>query len=314
VVICATCVLASTACTATPYAATVGEVGVSQARLYHELDALAGNGQYVSAINDQGNEGTGVFVQGDAHDTYSAEWVAEVLTQLVVATAVTRRLAKLHESPSPADLAAAQAVDAAEFQHQWEGFSPAFRAEQVLRDADLDMLASDDISPATAHAVYAASARYFFTQICVREVTAVNLGLAAEAQSNLDASGALGTALAGEVSSTRGCFDPTSLGDQSSDFAMDVLTLAPGKASPPEPRNGGYQVIEVTSRRNLPYGPAVAKALSVALDQAQGTPDPVLTHLLASIDVEVNPAFGTWTSGVYGYGVVPQTWLSPVGS
>jgi hypothetical protein len=58
----------------------------------------------------------------------------------------------------------------------------------------------------------------------------------------------------------------------------------------------GYQVVRVTSRAAQPYSQDLQQVLSLVIVSSQGTPNPVITGLLAKASVRINPAYGTWSS------------------
>jgi hypothetical protein len=88
-----------------------------------------------------------------------------------------------------------------------------------------------------------------------------------------------------------------------------VLKLAPGQAAQPQQTSFGYQVVEVDSRLEQPYGPAVEEALALGVTQAQNSADRAYDAIVSHAKVHVDPQYGTWNHK--DLAVVPS---SPLGA
>ncbi len=129
--------------------------------------------------------------------------------------------------------------------------------------------------------------------------------------------GASGSAQAASTGGAQFCQSPQQLIQQSAPFAALVSSLAPGKAGI-IPESFGYQVVLVRSRTVIPFDATVAAVINVVSLGAgiSATSWPVqgdanstgLTTILKSAKVQVNPAYGSWTTALPAPPYIPQVW------
>lgn len=296
-------------CDASPYAARVGPVVIKEAQLDADLAAQSSNAAYVAAF-DRANGSSGVTVAGDAPGTYSSRFVANVLTELVYAAVIREHLVAARRMPGPGLLAAARAVDSAVFGDIWEGFPASFRDQQAEIDAEHALIEPTSISRSILRKVYEAHRQYFFSRVCVREVAVsvtnqagkVDYAASLEKASSLQAAIDLGTRSPSGAGGQLACYSQARFEQLPAAVRDAVIGLPVGHAAKPRRARYGYEVLAVQSRRRIRFGADVARALSVAIRESRGSPDPALARLLRAAHVQVDPAYGTW---------VPATSTSP---
>ncbi|MGI8493580.1 MAG: hypothetical protein ACR2NJ_12675 [Acidimicrobiales bacterium] len=324
-------VLAVSACDASPYAAVVNSHVISQSEFNTELRYLASNRGYVAAVDQQGaSSQSQVQVEGDAPGTYSNSWVSYVLTQTIEADAVHQYLLAQHKAPSDAQVAAARAVNEIKYGPLWTAFPAKYRDTIVTRDSERAVLEPlGSANPTQLESLYKSNRKYFFTQVCVKEVDVTgSLAQARQVADQLTTTAAPTTApptttpptatTPPTTAPTSGgavtCYSQADLENQPRSLVSTIMGLAPGMAAPPAKTTFGYKVLAVVSRDDVSYSDDVKQALSVAVSQATGTPDVALAVVLAKTKIRVNPLYGTWhygssaaTSGVQP----PPTPLAP---
>lgn len=304
--------LGASACSTAPSAASVNSVGINQAALNARLKALASSKGYVSALDRQGAS-QGFTVAGDASHTYSNQWVAGVLSQMIVTSAVHQYLAAHHRLPGSRMLAAAGAVDRAEYGSLWRTFPASFRRAQVQSDAEHAEIEPISVPASTLATVYHDNLKYFYTRVCTRQVAFSVKGSGGTVDFAASRRAAAGAAATFERTHRIGgsviCYSPSSLESQPASVADTVLGLAVDHASSPQRTGYGYRVIAVTSRNLLPLGADVARALSVALSASSSAPDAALDRIVSHANVQVNPQYGRWhaPSSTSGPGVIPPS-------
>ena len=167
----------------------------------------------------------------------------------------------------------------------WSSFPPAFRNTLTIRLAEDATLTPTSVDDATLQRVYQQYKPYFFSQVCLLEAAAFSL---AQAQ-QLSQSGYPG--------GSQVCYSQAQFENQPSDFTAAVMKLGLYQTSQPIKTRYGYQVVEVVSRDVIGFTPQLQRVISVAIVNAQGSPNPVVDDLLASARVKVNPQYGTWSQG-----------------
>ncbi len=277
--------VAATGCDASPYAVTVNSQVIKQAGLYSELRAWSDNRTYVQAFDaaeSASNGGSGVTVAGDTPSSFNTTWVASIMSGMVAATAVDQRAAATGRIPLSGLQTAARSVSEIDHSGYWEQFSQAFRDVLTTRLATQAAITPASTPAATLRSLYNQYRTYFFTQVCVVQASAFSLA-AAQA-----------IAAAGVPNGTQLCYNQRQFEQQPVAFQTSVRGLAVGSISPPLKTSYGYQVVQVLSRNVQTYGPDIERTLSVAYVTASGASDPVLSGVLSSAKVRVNPAYGTW--------------------
>lgn len=309
---CGALALGASACSAAPYAATVNSVSINQAALNARLKTLASSKSYVRALDRLGAS-RGFTVTGDAAHTYNNQWVDGVLTQMIVDSAIHQYLAAHHHLPGRRMLEAARAVDEAQYGSLWLTFPASFRRSQVQSDAEHAEVEPVSVPRSTLLSVYHHNLKYFYTRVCIRQVAfavrtasgapnyAASRRAALAAQASFDRTHRIGGSAI--------CYSPATLERQPASVVNTVLDLAVGKASSPQRTGYGYRIIALSSRRVLPLGSDVARALSVALSASRAAPDAAVNRILARTHVKVNPEYGTWhpPTSSSGPGVVPPS-------
>lgn len=275
--------LIASGCDTSPYAAVANAHTIKQTTLNAELAAWAGNKQYVNAF-DSANGSSGVNVAGFAPGTYNSGWVASILDNAVVASLIHQHLRALHEVPDQSTMQAARAVSEIS-QIGWSSFPPAFRNALTVRLAEDATLTPTSVDSSTLKRVYQQYKPYFFSQVCLLQAAAFSL----EQAQRLSASGYPG--------GSQVCYSQAQFENQPADFSQAVMKLGLYKVSQPIKTRYGYQVVEVVSRDEFAFTPQLQRVISVAIVNAQGSPNPAVDDLLVSAKVKVNPQYGTWSQG-----------------
>jgi hypothetical protein len=164
----------------------------------------------------------------------------------------------------------------------WYQLSPSFRQVLVERLAEQSVVTPVSTDQATLKRVFDQYRSYFYSQVCVLEA----FGTLSEMQA---LSGG------GTISGTPVCYDQATMEQQPQDYQKAVLSLDVGKKSQPIQTGSGYQVVQVTSRVEQPFGTEVQKVLSTVVSEAQGSGvASTITDLVTAARVKVNPTFGSW--------------------
>ncbi len=307
-------ILLASACDTSPTAATVGSQRIKQTALNAQLKPLAGDRAYVSFAQSRG-----VSVAGAAPNTFSSEWVASVLSQMVTASALSQYVNGHGRQPDAATLDAARGLGAGLWGDLWYGFTPSWRnllTQAYADQAQIEPLPSDLTDVRAAFDQHRAD---FFTQVCVR-VIAVSV---TDANGNIDFSASLVKAQeavelynishsvsgAGINGGTVTCYSQSDFEQQPLPFIQGVRSLAPGRAQQPQRTPYGYSVLAVDSRQSETLTPEVQAVINVGLVLSSNQADTALNQVLARTRIRINPQYGTWQEGssTQGPGVVPPT-------
>lgn len=287
-----------------PYAAVVNGSEVSQTQMQDAQSAVASNAGYRCTIEADGT--SHVFGAGDG--TYNAAFSAEVLSILIQDKVVGQDLVRLG-LPEPASLqpvALAQVEGASTPATGCSGtgasviaaFPSSYRQQLIRFQVDEDVLAGHlarTTLTAGGLAVYSASHRAATTLACVsvivveKKATAVALrsrivrgaSFAALAKANsLDTSTApKGGAL--------GCIPDAEF---SAPLNNDVAALRIGRVSPPTSFSSAWLLLLLTKRSPETYSELVSSILT----QEQSPLGKLITHLVRSAKVELDPQYGSW--------------------
>lgn len=326
---------ALSACDASPYAASVNGSTIKQAALNTELRWATIASDFTTTLvgNYNSLNNVALAVHGDSSNTYSTEWTAYTLSQIVQGRLVRQAVAARGGAPS-SDLYSA-ALGGIEIESggvtgpKGNGgvtqMTPSYLVNLTQRLADHAYLET----PASLSALQGFYTHYlanFYSQVCVTQasvsVQGANGGVDYTQSQTQAATVAQRMANAGPNASGVGgassCYTHEQLDAQAPSFINTVVALAPSHASI-QKTNYGYQVIDVSSRANLPLAGPVAQLLTTLVYDLQSPgSDTVLLRLEAKANVRVNPAYGTWrppTSAAPAQVVAPAASpTTPVGS
>lgn len=274
------------ACDASPYAASVNGVTVSQLSLNTQLKQWSSNQTWVTSFdsaNSQQNGGSGTTVSGTGGSgTYSSTFVADILDNMIQVQIIHQHLAATGNLPGLDEVVASRAVNEFLRSNYWDGFSPQLRSFLVDQLAEQAPLTPVSTNTATLRGAYGQIQPYLFSNLCVTTASAFDDAAAQKLASSPHLQGA------------QVCYDQSSLEDQPKAFQDAVAKLSVGQTAAPVKTSYGYQVIRLDSRRSPGFSQGVQRVLSVAT--ASSAP-PAVTKLIDSAKVKVNPAYGTWTKG-----------------
>lgn len=277
------------ACDASPYAAQVGGQVIKQTALMRELKAWAGAPGYVTEFNNSNsnaNGGSGITVAGAAAgSTYNSIWVANQLNGMIEAAIIHQNLASTGNLPDQALLDAARSVSEIAESAFWYQLPTWFRDTLVERLAEQAALTQITTSLTTLKQAYQQYQSYFFSQVCVRQAFGTQADMQQISQS-------------GNVGGVPVCYSQADFEQQSSTYQKTVMGLAVGQVSSPVQNGLGYEVVQVASRVQQPFGSEMQRVLGTVIAEAGGAGvAQVITQLVHTARVKVNPAFGSWHNG-----------------
>jgi len=311
-------------CGTAPYAATVNGQAISVQQLAAQAREWASSPAFVkvqdaefaaqasSAIQSGQTNVPTETVEGNGTGTgvYGMYWTTLELSNMVTSIALHQYLAARHELPSAEQVQAAWSAEWAENPTVWDQVGPAARQSGALYDAERAQLVA--VVDAKADASFYASHRDdFWSSVCLlsEDVTVSSSSGAVDFPASKAEADKVAGALeanptsppASVANGSRYCDSPEQLIEQPQDFQSAVLGLAPGRAAVLR-ENWGYQVVQVTSRQQIPYSGRVAGDIEVVVSDggAQGQPnsETKVIGILKRAKVRVNPAFGTWATNL----------------
>lgn len=311
-------------CATAPYAATVNGEPISEQQLAAQAREWASSPAFVrvqdsefasqaaQALQSGQTNVPTESVEGNGTGTgvYGMYWTTVELTIMITSTALRQYLAAHHELPSPQQVAAAWSAEWAEDPVVWSQVGPKARASGATYDAERAQLVKA-LDAKADQQFYSSHRQYFWTSVCLLSddvALSSSNGSLERAASKVEAE-KVASALAAHPSSpppevangSHFCQTPEQLIEQPSAFQAAVQGLAPGRVTVlAEP--WGYEVVQVTSRAEIPYSSAIAGDIEVVTSEggAQGEPNSQtkIIDILKRANVKVNPAFGTWATNL----------------
>jgi hypothetical protein len=156
--------------------------------------------------------------------------------------------------------------------------------------ADEAALGPPTIATAELKNVYDSSRNraYFFTQVCVKQVSAFTIN---------EAETIAGT---GVAAATPVCYDQVGLEVQPATYRSAVMGAAVGALAQPVQYGSGFEVVQVTSRTEQGFTPAVESTLEALAAEAAAVSSGGNTtadkSVLSKLHVSINPAYGVWSA------------------
>ena len=312
-----------------PAAATVNGDDISQQELDDELEAIAGNEQYLASI-----EAGGLAVKGEGEGTLTNAFVSRVLTRQILLRLVHDELEERDLEVAAEDLEDAEpsVIQSVGGEEVFQAFPKAYRETLVRRNAEVAVLQQDlggnEVTDEAVREFYEANTEQF-AQTCVSHI----LFGATDDTGQLDQEATQGqieqltaAAAAAKAEITAGAdfaaiasqrSVDTSNKDRGGDLecgpagrfvpefetAMDALEV--GAVSDPVVTQFGVHLIRVTDRKPQTFEeaePQIRQQLQGEGEQAFST---FLQEALAGAKVSVNPRYGTFSKDGQSPGVVP---------
>jgi hypothetical protein len=275
------------ACDVSPYAAAVNGQTISVNSLNHLLDAWASNPAWVQSFdssNAQSQGGSGAAVVGSGGPgTFSSQFVADVLGDVIQVTAVHQRLVATGNLPTSDEEVASRALNEALRAQYWDKWPVQIRSLLVEQLAEQGALTAVPSDPSALQQGYSEIEPYLFSSVCVSEASAFNAGQAASIIAS------------GHVQGTRICYDQAAIEGQSAAFQAAILKLSSvGQVSAAVPTAFGFQVLQLSSRTTPGLSPGVERVLTIASAQSEPA---AISSIVTAAHVKVNPAYGTWSNG-----------------
>lgn len=333
------------ACTTAPPAATVNGQVISQTELSDYIRGWAASPAYVQEFDRtsqlvargaqaQGESNYPTFTvegTGSGPGTFGLPWTAGKLTALVSAVAVHQYLEKHGKEPTNAQRQAAWTSEEAASPTVWPELTPAIRSSVAEATAEEAVAEGKPASASTARKFYQAHLSSYWNRVClttqdvsVRAPDGTVDMAASHSRAETVAGDLVAAASEGNLASLRAgaryCLTPEGLVLKQSTFRSEVSSLAVGKAGLVT-QPWGYEVVLLRSRRAIPFTAQVAPVIGVVADLSSideglaryvwpvigGTDDTSLVDILKHADVQVDPAYGSWTTGLQSP-FLPQVW------
>lgn len=294
-----------------PFAAKVNGDTISTDAVEDELAAIAANDQYVGAI-----EASGVTVRGEGEGTFDSAFVAQILTRQIAFLLISQEIDELGLEVTEADVESARNAVSAQVggQEVFDAFDQSFQDLLARRTAEVSVLQAGLAEiPAGAEA---ARAFYDENRDLFAEACASHILLETEEAANDVIARIQGGADFAEIARTESI--DTGSGANGGDLGCaprgvyvpefeDAIFESPvGEVVGPVATQFGFHVIRVDERTIPPFDEIqdeVANRLAQQGEQAFGE---FIQEAFDTAEVEVNPRFGSWATGVQP-GVVPPT-------
>jgi len=226
--------------------------------------------------------------------TYGLFWATETLAAMAEAAAVHQYLARRGVGPTPTELAAAWAAEDAEQPQVWQQLPAQLRAAAASRDAEMALAETKARISSTDLKFYREHVASFWSQVCLRSVDVTVAG--AQGLREAETIAANPRQMVGFAAY---CLTPDGFTAQSRPFRALVGGLAPGHAGPVA-ESYGYEVVQVTSRTEIPFSRAVAKDIDVVAVQGGSEQQPPSNSSIAAIckaaHIKVNPRYWPWST------------------
>lgn len=312
-------------------AAIVGGTEIAQQEVVDELEAIAANDAYRAAIEGEGGDGTPVLGEDDG--TFDAAFAGQVLSRQITYTLVLNEVAARElevddecRDAARDDIIANNLTPAfandpdVEPEEVFDAFPAEYRDQLLEWNAAVLALQADGIGqPCVADdpvAAYFEANEDDFAGTCVshilvptvEEATAVAAELAAGADFDATAT-ARSTDPSADDGGSLGCFPESEPLPFVEPFAAAIPGLAAGAVSAPVQTEFGFHLIRVDSI-GVPELDDVRETVAAAIAQAANAAfDEFFTEALASVEVDVDPRYGTWDSAQAA--VVPASAAAP---
>jgi hypothetical protein len=307
---------ASSGCNAnlTPYSAIVNGARITQQQL-NDVMGVDRKGAYACLISSGGST---TQIQGSSPDTYSMGYAGLQLSYLVEAKILEQAAAEEGVTVGPIAYAigkqqinsvfASEAASAGCSTDVLKSMPPALQDALISLEASVYALGAHLVGTeltVDGLQAYAKAHPEDTTQTCVKMIETDSTAKAEQAASEINGGASFEhvakTSSIAPGASTNGgdlgCFIPSSKLPPA--VAHAAATIPIGQLSDPIPAGGKVYLIEVTSRKMLPY-----TTIGTHVVQSAGSKvGKVVDAKLKSAKVNVNPAYGTWSSS--GVTVLP---------
>jgi len=314
-------------------AAIVGGTEIAPQEVVDELEAIAANDAYRAAIEGEGGDQAGTPVLGDDDGTFDAAFAGQVLSRQITYTLVLNEVAArelevddecrdaAREDIIANNLTPAFADDPdVDPEAVFDAFPDGYRDQLLEWNAAVLALQADGIGqPCVADdpvAAYFEANEDDFAGTCVshilvatvEEATAIGGELAAGADFDATA-----TARSTDPSATEGgslgCFPESAPFPFVEPFAAAIPGLAVGAVSAPVQTEFGFHLIRVDSI-GVPELDDVRETVAAAIAEAASAAfGEFFDEALASVEVDVDPRYGTWDPAQAA--VVPASATAP---
>lgn len=306
-------VVFGSACSTTlqTYAVKVDDMVISEEVVDNEIEAVTSNPRSVETLEAQLGELGGLRPGGD--NTLSSRYVSQVVYTRVLGTLFEREVERLGlDVTEEAIETAATQLRGSEDSEAFESFPASYRDYIVERQADLATLVADRTSPEKLQAYFDENQEQF-GQSCIRHVLVPTEEAAQDVRQQISDGAEFGD-VANELSLDNpaqqggepnggelGCYSSTDLQQLVGPFREAVGELDVNELSDPVQTQFGFHVIEVTSREEPSFADAREQ-----IEGLLGDPNRLFADLLADVEIEVNPRYGTYVPGDPASGTVGQ--------
>ncbi|MDY7102687.1 MAG: peptidylprolyl isomerase [Actinomycetota bacterium] len=295
--------LVLTSCDWVPPAATVGDETITQADLQADVDVLTEHPEWSQAF-------LGTPVEQYATDaTIDADVMSSLLRQRILYSIVGQELESRDVAVSDEVRELRESEVSSQIGDVWAQLPEDYRSWFIEGDASFEQLArelaGDDVSAAgldDPEAFYEDNPE-LFTEVCSSHILVEDEETAADLLDELEDGADFGELAAAESIDPSAAQNSGDLGCtllRESQFVAeftDVLTDAPvGEVTDPVATQFGFHLILVTSRDVQDYDEETARGLAAAERSAvlNAALSAWITEVAPSVDVDVNPRYGTW--------------------
>ncbi|MGI8664193.1 MAG: peptidyl-prolyl cis-trans isomerase [Acidimicrobiales bacterium] len=314
IVCCAAALLSACSKNATRPAATVNGKAIPTQALVDELNAIAGNADYLAALEKQAASAKGgAKVQGATPGSFDVAFATSTLRSQIFYVLIHD---EVERQRIRADDACATAVrkevytsvgfgDAATGEATFAKFSKAYQDTLLQRDTDLLVLQAHLANQACV-ADDAAKAYYDahpdeFQQTCGSVLVVADQGAADAAAARLKAGedfAAVATAVSVDKATAAkgGDFGCKTKSELSTNVIPPFFSTPVGQVSQPASVGSGFVIVKVVSRRQAALEDVRQQAAELAATQASTALQSFVQQSAQSATVTVDPRYGTWNT------------------
>lgn len=309
--------------TTTRPAATVNDQPIATQSLVDELNAIAGNTDYLNALSDSYAQRCAqqptqpcTKVKGDTPGSFDAAFAASTLRDQIIYRLIRTEVEKQNLKADDACKAAGAkdvytsigAGDVDKGKATFEKFPKAYQDTLLSRDLDTLVLqahlAAQECVPADAAKAYYDAHPDEFTQTCFSLILSQDQAGADKAEARLKAGEDFATVAKSESLDTTSAAKGGDFGCQSKGTLPTVLVdpvfaTAPGTTSAPLAVAGGFVILKVTDRKAATLEESRSQAEEVAASTAGQAFQEFVRQAVTSATVTIDPRYGTFNKDTF---------------
>ncbi|MCA1691154.1 MAG: peptidylprolyl isomerase [Actinobacteria bacterium] len=286
---------------ATPFAAKVDGITVSQDDLEAEMRFIAANEPYLKSIESR------VQVRGSGQGTFDAAFTGQVLGRQIQYVLVDREIERRKIVISPSELTSARTAvtEQAGGEEILKGFPKEYQDTLVERAARVDALtvalAGSKATGDEAAKAYYDSHKDEFSQACVSHILVASKEKADQVKGRLAGGEDFAAVARAESRDTQSKDQNGELGCEISadtvsvpEFVQAVMSQPINEVGNPVQTQFGFHLIKVTSRTVPPFDKVVAQARERVVTGSRSKLQDWLNGAVEKAKITVNPKYGTF--------------------